>query len=61
MIKVFQLQSTDLAQVGLQFIQRFSLRVCAGKTRDVAHQQAGDGVAFYHSDVGVRGFTEIHF
>lgn len=38
---VFQQHCDNVMQVGVDFIQRFALRMCAGKAGNKAHEQAG--------------------
>jgi hypothetical protein len=40
-LSVFQEHGQNFAEVCVQLIERFGLRVCTGKTRDEAHEEAG--------------------
>lgn len=42
----------NLAQIAVQFIQCSALGVRSGKSRDVAHEQAGVGISLYDCGIG---------
>lgn len=51
-LTIFEEHGHDFAQIRVELVQRFRLRVRSRKTGDGAHEQAGLGRALYNGGVG---------